>query len=100
MAADPVLVIAASEQDRAKQALRAGQIQPFEKIHRVIKRRYEGKLSDASLSEEHRAGKKSVWTYQVKWLTPKGNVLAIIVDAKTVKILKVTGRGAKAARKK
>ncbi|MDJ0893655.1 MAG: hypothetical protein QNJ92_00820 [Alphaproteobacteria bacterium] len=92
----PLLV--ESEQDRAKEAVRAGQIQPLPRILSSVKRQYRGQLSDARL-EERRRGSGSVWIYRIKWLTPENNLLAITVDARSGRILGVQGRGAKGARR-
>lgn len=88
--------LAQSEHDRAKAALRAGQIRPLKQILASVRRSYRGRQLQVNLSE--RGG--GAWTYQVKWLTPDSNVLAIAVDAQTAQIISVSGHGAEAARRR
>ncbi len=95
----PHFLLAESEQDRAKAAVRSGQVRPFPQILSAVQSRYRGRLSDARL-EERRRGGSSAWIYHVKWLTPQSNLLAITVDGRTGRILGVSGRGADAARKR
>lgn len=88
-------MLAESEQDRAKGAVRAGEIQPFPNILGSVQNQFHGRLSDAKLVKQGDG-----WIYRVKWLTPDSNVLAITVDARTGRVLGVSGRGADAARKR
>lgn len=87
------------DQRKARQALKAGQIVPLRKMLGVVEAEYEGDVLEVELDDERVDGVR-IWVYEIKLLTPQGNVLKMDIDAKTMKILHVKGRGAAAARKK
>ena len=78
-----------SGQDRSTNAVRQGQIQPLGTILASIQRQFAGRQLDVDL----RQGGGAPWTYNVKWLTPEGEVLYIVVDAASAQILNVAGGG-------
>jgi len=88
--------LAQSDHDRAKAALRAGQIRPLKQILASVRRNYRGRQLQVNLSEQG----GGAWIYHVKWMTPESNVLSIVVDARTAQIMSVSGRGAEAARRR
>ena len=65
----------------------------------VVEAQYHGDVLEVELDDERVNGVK-IWIYEIKLLTPQGNVLKMDIDAKTMKILVVKGRGAERARKK
>lgn len=73
------------EQDRAREGVRSGDIQPFSQIKREIERRFDGRMLDAQLSGNGES-------YNIKMLTPEGDVLVIETDARTGRVLGVKGR--------
>ncbi len=81
---------AASEHDRARDAVRAGQIQPLNSILARVKGQFRGRVIGVRLVKPgpnpHR------WRYRVKLLTPQGRVLLVIVNARTGNVLGVRGR--------
>ena len=87
------------DQHRARNALKAGQIVPLRKMLGSIEARYEGDVLEVELDDERINGKR-IWIYEIKLLTPQGNVLKMEVDAKTMEILLIKGRGADKARRK
>lgn len=73
------------EQDRAREGVRSGEIQPFSQIKKDIERQFNGRMLDAQLSGNGES-------YNIKMLTPEGDVLVIETDARTGRVLGVKGR--------
>ncbi len=96
--AQPV-VGSADEQDRARRAFEAGEVVGLAEVRARIRTTFEGRMLDFQL-DERRANRRISWVYTVKVLTPRGNVIMIQLNAKTMEVLNVKGRGAKAARKR
>ena len=65
----------------------------------VVEAQYHGDVLEVELDDE-RVNGVQIWIYEIKLLTPQGNVLKMDIDAKTMEIMQVKGRGAKRARKK
>jgi uncharacterized membrane protein YkoI len=81
------------DHDRARAALKAGEIQPLREIMSSVQVRCGGRVIEAELEEGSRDGRR-MWLYQLRMLMPRGDVLRLDVDAATKEILKVKGRGA------
>lgn len=79
---------AESAQERARAAVEAGEIRSLQDILEQVRREFDGRVLDAELDESGR----NRWIYQIKILTADGQVLALAVDARTAKILRVKGR--------
>jgi hypothetical protein len=60
---------------------------PVERLFKQVQTEFEGIILELELEEE-----ESRWIYEVKLLTPQGNVLKIEYDAKTLALLTVKGR--------
>lgn len=84
------------DHDRARAALRAGEIRPLKQIVDVVQDRCRGKVIEVELDRRSREG-HDFWLYELRMLMPKGDVLRLDVDAATVEILKIKGQGAKEA---
>lgn len=80
-------VLAASDQDAARDAAGAGQIRPLPEILSTVSREVPGKVIDVQLNK-----KSKPWTYRIKVRTEKGNVVSVIVDAASGRIKSVKGR--------
>ena len=78
---------AAGDHDRARDAVRSGQVMPLGQIVGQVGARYPGRLLDADLD---RRGDNLV--YRLRWLTREGNVLNIAVDGRTGRVLNVQGQ--------
>jgi uncharacterized membrane protein YkoI len=76
---------AASDQQRAREALQAGEILPLGAIIQSVNRQVEGRVLNAWL-EKH--GKKG-WTYRLKLLDREGNIVGVVADARTGEVLQV-----------
>lgn len=79
---------AASEQERARAAVQAGEIRSLQEILDRVRGRVAGRVLDAELEESGR----NRWTYRIKILTGDGRVVALAVDARTGEILRINGR--------
>jgi hypothetical protein len=73
-------------QSWARDAVRRGDIRSLEDVMTVVQRRYPGQLLDVRFDQ---GGGRYV--YNLKMLTHRGRVLLVAVDARTAKILGVTG---------
>ena len=71
--------------DRARDAMRSGQIRPLDQILSVVTSRYPGRVVDVDL----RRGRR--WVYRVKLLRRDGRVMWISVDARSGQILSAKG---------
>ena len=78
---------AAGNHDAARDAVRAGRSLPLGTIVGQVERRYPGRLLDADLQD--RGGRL---VYRLRWMTPEGNVLNMIVDAQSANVLAVKGK--------
>ncbi len=79
----------ASEHDRARDEMRAGQILSLESVLQNVRQQYPGQLLNAHL----RGGRSPV--YDIKMLSRDGRVTSIICDAKTGSILQVREGGSR-----
>lgn len=87
-AADRALAQADGEQERARAAVKAGEIRSLQEILAQLRGRVEGRVLDADLEGSGR----DRWTYRIKLLTADGRVVALAVDARTGEILRIKGR--------
>jgi len=63
------------------------EVVPVERVFQQVQTEFEGIILELELEDE-----ESHWIYEVKLLTPQGNVLKIEYDAKTMALLNVKGR--------
>lgn len=63
------------------------EVVPVERLFQQVQTEFEGMILELELEEEDLR-----WIYEVKLLTPQGNVLEIDYDAKTMALLNVKGR--------
>ena len=95
-----------SDHERARIAVESGAIVPLSNILEKVESLYEGSIIEVELENEEykRKGKKedsiSGYIYEIKLLTPQGNLLKLKLDARTAELIKVKGHGEKQARKK
>lgn len=80
-------VLAASDQDAARDAAGTGQIRPLPEILSTVGREVPGRVIDVQLNKRTKP-----WTYQIKVRTEKGNVVSVTVDAASGRIMSVKGR--------
>ena len=70
--------------DRARDAVRRGEIVPLDRVMTKVQRRYPGRVLNVRLD-----GRRLI--YHLRMLTRRGRVLRIAVDARTADILSVRG---------
>lgn len=80
-------VLAASDQDAARDATRTGRIKPLQQILSTVGREVPGRVVDVQLDKG-----TSPWTYRIKVINEAGNVVNVTVNAETGRIQSVRGR--------
>ncbi|MBF0326387.1 MAG: PepSY domain-containing protein [Alphaproteobacteria bacterium] len=75
--------LAGSDHDRARQALRSGQVLPLAKILEKVAADIPGEVIETELEEE-----KGRFIYEIKLITPQGRVMKLIYDATDATLLK------------
>lgn len=83
--ATPLAGVASSErdQDRAHQALKAGEVMPLATILERVARERPGQVLEVELERDDGA-----WVYELRVLEPGGGLIKLKVDARTGEILK------------
>lgn len=76
--------------DRAREAVRAGDIRPLSEVLASVRRAYPGTVLDVKLLDR---GPPANWRYEVRVQTPEGHVIAVMVDAGTAEIAGARGQG-------
>ena len=74
-----------------QEALRAGRIVPLERLIERIQREFPGRILRVEVEYESHGGPPA-WVYEVKMLTPDGQVLKLEFDAGSMELLKLRGR--------
>lgn len=87
-------VRAGEDHDRARAALRAGEVVPLRDILAVVEQEFRGEMLEIELDEKRRR-----FVYEVKLLTPDGSIIELYYDARTKALLKAEGRGVEDARR-
>ena len=79
-----------SQQDRARDAYRSGEIMSLSDIRRNVHQDLNGEI----IGTQFRAinGGDRPYIYKFKVLSPEGNLTTIDVDARTSKVIKVRGK--------
>lgn len=73
----------ARDHDRARSAVKRGDVLPLRSVLGPVQRRYGGEVLDARL----RGGSNGrPWLYDVKLMRPNGTVIVVTVDARTGKV--------------
>lgn len=73
--------------DRARDAVRAGEIRPLGEIRQRVNRQFPGRIVGVELYE-----RRQTWIYDVRVLNKSGNVIAVEMDARTGTVRSVKGR--------
>ena len=87
------------DQERALKALRAGEVLPLRTMLDEVESRFSGDVLEVELDDDKENGRR-IWIYEIKLISPDGNVIKLKIDAKTKEILQIKGRGAEKARRK
>jgi len=76
--------LAARDHDRARSAVRAGQVVSLGEILPAVRRQFPGRVLDAGLIRRKSDGH---WIYRLKILRPNGAVTRVRVDGRTGAVL-------------
>ncbi len=88
-AADPVLAQTITNHECARRAVRSGLILPLGSILARVRRRVRGRLVGVTLG----GCRGGPWIYRIRMLTAQGRVAVIRADARTGRILGISGAG-------
>jgi uncharacterized membrane protein YkoI len=83
------------DQERALEALEAGEIAPLSEILDLAHSQFSGFLLEVELERE-----EGRWIYEIELLTPTNDVIEIEYDARTKEFIDAKGRNIDAARKR
>ena len=87
LAASPAIGSGKDDHDRARQAVQAGQVLPLPTVLERLQREVPGQVLEVELEQEQ-AG----WIYEIKLLTPAGQLTKVKLDARTAEVLRVKSR--------
>lgn len=76
------------DHDRAREALKAGQVMPLRTLLERLERKYPGQVLDIEIEEED-----GRLVYEVKLLQNDGRLIKLALDAKTATVLSRKDRG-------
>lgn len=71
------------DQDRVRDAVRAGEVMPFDALRERLRRSHPGDVLELELEREH-----GRWVYEVKLLQPDGRIVKFEVDARSGEVLR------------
>lgn len=87
----PAPLARADDRGRDDDALpRAGDVVALEKLLDRIRQDFDGRVLEIEIEQEWRQGGR-IWVYEAKLLTPKGHVLKLDYDAKSLELLELKG---------
>ena len=82
------------DHDRARQAVQAGQVLPLPTVLERLQREMPGQVLEVELEQ-----KRGLWIYEIKLLTPAGQLTKVLLDAQTAQVLRVQAREDKSQRR-
>jgi uncharacterized membrane protein YkoI len=74
------------DEDRARAAVQRGEILPLEQVLAALKSGVTGEISRVELEKEH-----GIWVYEIKVISPRGQMMEVHIDAKTGKLIEKKG---------
>ncbi|MFY8118104.1 MAG: PepSY domain-containing protein [Roseateles sp.] len=77
------------DHERARAALRAGEILPLQQILQSVQRSHPGEVLEVELERED-----GRWVYEIKLLQPGGRLMRLDVDARSAEVLRARPRAA------
>lgn len=89
-----VLASGNDDHERARQALQSGQILPLRTVLETLERNHPGKVLEVELEQ-----KDGLWIYTVKLLQADGQLVKLMLDAKSAVIFEQKSRDAPDRRK-
>lgn len=71
------------DQDRVRDAVRAGEVMPFDALRERLRKSHPGDVLELELERE-----RGRWIYEVKLLQPDGRIVKLEVDARSGEVLR------------
>ena len=87
LAAPPAGASGKDDHDRARQAVQAGQVLPLPTVLERLQREVPGQMLEVELEQE-----RERWIYEIKLLTPAGQLTKVKLDARTAEVLRIKSR--------
>ena len=92
------------DQERARQAMLAGEVRPLTELLAHVESMYEGDIIEVELESDdngawYETKGEPLFLYEIKLLTPQGNLVKLKFDAKNLELLTVDGHDSEKARK-
>lgn len=87
LAVPPASASGKDDHDRARQAVQAGQVLPLPTVLERLQREVPGQVLEVELEQE-----RERWIYEIKLLTPSGQLTKVKLDARTAEVLRVRSR--------
>ena len=72
-----------NDQDRVRDAVRAGEVMPFDALRERLRRSHPGEVLELELERE-----QGRWIYEIKLLQPDGRIVKLEVDARSGEVLR------------
>ena len=94
LAALPASASGKDDHEQARQAVQAGQVLPLPAVLERLQREVPGQVLEVELEQ-----KQSGWIYEIKLLTPAGQLTKVLLDAQTAQVLRVQARDDKSQRR-
>ncbi len=88
-----------ADDDDEEKAARSSEVVPVEQLLGVIRQRFDGRILKVELDQEWRIGGR-IWVYDVKILTPEGEVLKLEYDARSLELIELQRPNSKAVRQR
>ena len=87
LAVPPASASGKDDHEQARQAVQAGQVLPLPAVLERLQREVPGQVLEVELEQ-----KQSGWIYEIKLLTPAGQLTKVKLDARTAEVLRVRSR--------
>lgn len=92
------------DQDRARAAMLSGSVRPLAELMAHVESMYEGTVIEVELEDDDSGQSVGVdggpgLMYEIKLLTPQGNLVKLAFDALSLELLNVKGHDSERARK-
>lgn len=92
------------DQERAREAMLSGSVRPLSELLVRVEALYEGTVIEVELEDDEKGrlvgpNGAPALLYEIKLLTPQGNVVKLAFDALTLELLTVKGHDSERARK-
>ena len=87
LAALPASASGKDDHEQARQAVQAGQVLPLPAVLERLQREVPGQVLEVELEQ-----KQSGWIYEIKLLTPAGQLTKVKLDARTAEVLRIKPR--------